>query len=166
MRTALAILVANLGVLSPCCHAWGDEPPSFTAMQLPPLPEELSQKSDESVRRAQAGATPSPGTRQPGTARPRPRPSPAQATPSTTTPAAPNPSTSPTATTGPAPPSTAPPSTAPSSTAPSSTAPPSPPGTASASPLLMRLLPLPQQSRNHWRASEKEAISLGEVRSR
>ena len=62
MRTRSFILVANLGLLLPCCHSWGDEPESLTEMQLRPLPQELSRKGDESVRRVQASATALPST--------------------------------------------------------------------------------------------------------
>ncbi|HKM54401.1 MAG TPA: hypothetical protein VJY33_13400, partial [Isosphaeraceae bacterium] len=92
MRTRSFILVANLGLLLPCCHSWGDEPESLTDMQLRPLPQELSRKGDESVRRVQASATPSPGAGQPGTAAPRPAPSPGQTPPPRTTPTPPSPS--------------------------------------------------------------------------
>ena len=112
MRTSLAILVANLGLLLPCCHSWGDEPESLADTQPPRSRLELSRTGDDSVRRVQASATPSPGAGQPGTATPRPAPSPAQAAPSGSTPAPPRPSPSPEAvpaapTTTPALPSTA-----------------------------------------------------------
>ena len=112
MRTSLAILVANFGLLLPCCHSWGDEPESL-ADTLPPRSRlDLSRTGDDSVRRVQASATPSPGAGQPGTATPRPAPSPAQAAPSSTTPTPPRPNPSPEAvpaapTTTPALPSTA-----------------------------------------------------------
>ena len=112
MRTSLFILVANLGLLLPCCHSWGDEPESLADTHPPRSRLELSRTGDDSVRRVQASATPSPGAGQPGTATPRPAPSPAQAPPSGTTPTPPRPSPSPEAvplapTTTPALPSTA-----------------------------------------------------------
>jgi hypothetical protein len=97
MKTRFLILVAVLGLVLPCWHCRGDEPQSSTAIELPPLPPELSGEGDASVGGVQAGATPSQRQGQTGTAAPRPAASPGQVPPTSTTPTPPTPSPSPAA---------------------------------------------------------------------
>jgi hypothetical protein len=94
MKSRLVMLVAILGLVLPCSKCWGDEPLPSRAIELPPLPPELSGDGDALVAGVQAGSTPSQGPGQPGTSAPRPAPAPGQIPPPRRmpTPPTPNPS--------------------------------------------------------------------------